>query len=84
MSIKETDFFAPGELETLVRCKQFVAQELQAKYKTREYFKGKSKSTKFIEIEIARMEYALGIRKSFPCIKAMLEEDQYHETVRNI
>ena len=75
MAIKTTDFFTPGELEILVRCKQLVQQELQAKCKIREHFKQRGRSTKIFDTEIARMEYALGIRKSFPNIKAMLEEE---------
>lgn len=76
MVIKETDFFAPGELEILARCKQFVISELQAKYRMLEYFEDKGKPTRFIKSEIARMEYALGIRERFPDIKEMLEEDK--------
>ena len=73
MAIKDMDFFAPREIEILVRCKQFVINELHAKYRMLEYFEKNGKSTKFIKTEIARMEYALGIRDCFPNVKEMLE-----------
>ena len=76
MAIRDIDFFAPSEIEILVRCKQFVMTELQAKYRLMDRLGNQGKSTKFIESEIARMEYALGIRDKFPNVKEMLEEDK--------
>jgi hypothetical protein len=74
--MRDIDFFAPGEIEILVRCKQFVQNELQAKDRMLERLGRNGKSTKFIKTEIARMEYALGIRDHFPNVKEMLEEDE--------
>jgi hypothetical protein len=76
MAIRDIDFFAPSDVEILVRCKQFVERELCAKYKLLAYLESKGKSTRCTEIDIKRMEYALGIRDSFPNIKEMLEEDK--------
>ena len=74
MAIRETDFLEPGELEILVRCKQLVRCELEMKYRQLEHMNRSGKETKFMEISIARYEYALGIRKSLPNVKEMLEE----------
>lgn len=76
MAIRDIDFFAPSEIEILVRCKQFVEKELRAKYKLLVYLESNDKPTKCTEIDIKRMEYALGIRDSFPNIKEMLKEDK--------
>ncbi len=76
MAIRDIDFFAPSEIEILVRCKQLVIQELKMKYRQLEYMERNGKPTKFIETEIARFEYALGIREHYPNVKEMLKEDK--------
>lgn len=76
MAIKDIDFFAPSEVEILVRCKQFVEKELQVKYKLLAYLESKGKPTRVTKIDIKRMEYALGITDRYPNIKEMLQEDE--------
>jgi hypothetical protein len=76
MAIRDIDFFAPSDVEILVRCKQFVQKELQAKYKLLAYLENNGKSTKYTKIDIRRMEYALGITDRYPNIKEMLKEDE--------
>ena len=76
MAVKDIDFFSHGEVEILVRCKQFVESELQAKYRFLKYLKSHGKSTKCTEIDIQRMQYALGLRDRFPNIKEILEREE--------
>jgi hypothetical protein len=76
MAIRDIDFFAPSDVEILVRCKQFVEKELQTKYKLLAYLESNGKPTKYTKIDIRRMEYALGIIDRYPNIKEMLKEDE--------
>jgi hypothetical protein len=73
MAIREIDLFEPSAVEILVRCKQLVEQMLKDEYKALDWLERENRNTKFTEIKIARMEYALGIRKDFPNVKEMLE-----------
>jgi hypothetical protein len=75
MAIKDTDFIEPGELEILVRCKQLVEKMLDEECRFWRWLDDHNKDTKHSEIKIARLEYALGLRRDFPNIKEMLERE---------
>lgn len=75
MAIKETDFFRAGELEILVRCKHFVEIELSAKRRLLENMDKAGKRVNMIALDIARMEYALGMRNEFPNVKEVLGKE---------
>lgn len=71
--LKETDFIEPGELEKLVRCKQLVEKMLEEQYRILNRLRDVGKETKYVEVMIARLEYALGLRKNYPNIKQIIE-----------
>lgn len=73
MAIRDIDFFEPGEIERLVRCKQLVEKMLNEEYRILHWLDDHNKDTKHSEIKIARFEYALGLRKNFPNVKEMLK-----------
>lgn len=73
MAIRDIDFFAPSDIEILVRCKQYVEITLKQKYRILDWLKKEGKEAKVTKIEIAQMEYALGIRKDKPNLREMYE-----------
>ena len=75
MAVKEMDLLSVGELEIFVRCKHFVEIELSAKRRLLENMDKAGKRVNMVALDIARMEYALGMRKEFPNAKEILEKE---------